>query len=56
VFLKADIAAILHALAMTAQAIPPGEWQRGYQAAIAAVAVALGIRSIPPTDDALRHT
>ena len=44
VFLKADIAAILQALALTVQAAPDGEFTRGYRAALAAVAVALHIK------------
>lgn len=43
VFLKADIAAILRALALTMQEAGDGEYARGYRTALAAVAVALNI-------------
>lgn len=45
VFLKADIAAILRALALTIEAATPGDYTRGYRAALAAAAVALNIDS-----------
>lgn len=43
VFLKDDIAAILRALALTIETVPPSDYTRGYRAALAAVAVALNI-------------
>jgi hypothetical protein len=42
VWLKSNITNLLRALALTAQA-SPDDYSRGYAAAIAAVAVALGI-------------
>jgi hypothetical protein len=42
VWLKSDIANLLRALALTARE-SPDEYSRGYAAAIAAVALALGI-------------
>lgn len=47
VFLKPDVDHILQALALTAQDAVPGEYNRGYRAALAAVAVALGIPVLP---------
>lgn len=48
VFLKPDLAGMLRALAMTAQAAgDDGDFTRGYLAAVATVATALGI---PPAD------
>jgi hypothetical protein len=43
VWLRSDLAAILAALAATAQANGSGEYQRGFLAALAAVAMALSI-------------
>lgn len=43
VFLQADIAAIVKALALTAQAGERGEYTRGFLAGLAAVAVALHV-------------
>ena len=47
VWLAADVRNILQALAATADASGNAEYARGYRAAVAAVAVALGI-SVPP--------
>jgi hypothetical protein len=43
VFLREDLAGILAAMAMTVQAVPPGEFRRGYMAALAAMAVAVHV-------------
>ena len=43
VFLREDLAAIIGALAMTAQAGERGEYTRGFMAALAAMAVALHV-------------
>lgn len=47
VWLTRDLRNILQALALTADDAAPGEYSRGYRAAIAAVAVAIGV-SVPP--------
>lgn len=47
VWLARDLRNILQALALTADNAAPGEYSRGYRAALAAVAVAIGV-SMPP--------
>lgn len=43
VWLKSDLAAILAALALTAAGNSPDEYRRGFLAAVAAMAMALGV-------------
>ena len=50
VWLRNDLAALLAALAMTAQAGNSGDYLRGYLAALAAVAMALSISSSDVVD------
>ena len=45
VFLKEDIAAILRGMAFTVQMAPDSEFNRGFRAGLAVVAVALNIES-----------
>jgi hypothetical protein len=50
VFLREDLAGILAAMAMTVQAVPPGEFRRGYMVALAALATALHVAPADAVD------
>lgn len=48
--LSGDIDNLLRGLAMSADGMPPGEYRRGYAAALAAVGVALGMKPEQPRE------
>jgi hypothetical protein len=53
VWLSTDLRNIMQALALTVDAAEQDEYARGYRAALAAVAVAIGVSVPPPVlDDA----